>query len=366
MVSYIPIKHFLTAEPVKKGLSRAELRALLLKSGWQPSAVNSYLKKVFRNLEPHVILRVESVSKSFNKSSVLDNVDFDVRSGEIFGIIGMSGAGKTTLLNLIVGFYSPDAGDVLFALPDGSTASITRNPCDFKRFFGFSTQTPSFYSRLTVRENLEYFASLYHIPEPRRSKRCADLLSLVGLKDFAGSVADELSGGMQKRLDIACALIHKPRVLILDEPTADLDPVLRKNFWELVRKINMNGTTIIIASHFLQEIESLCSRIAVLHNHRIVDVGSVDDLKNVYSRNFEVRLKTKSGKYVKLMKFLSKHKNLFSKIFVDEGELVVSVFRPINVLSLILGFVKKHSEVVVSLDVSRPSLGDVFEVLVKK
>ena len=278
----------------------------------------------------------------------------------------MSGAGKTTLLNLIVGFYPPDAGDILYALPDGSTASVINNPDAFKRFFGFSTQTPSFYSSLNVRENLEHFASLYHIPEPHRSRRCSDLLSLVSLKDFSDVLACNLSGGMQKRLDIACALIHKPKVLILDEPTADLDPVLRKNFWDLVRKINMGGTAIIIASHFLHEIESLCSRVAVLHNHKIAVVGTVDELKDIYSKNFEIHLKTKSKKYSKLIAYLSKHKNLFSKISVIDNALVISAHNSDIILRLLLSYFKKCGEPIIYLNVARPSLGDVFEVLIKK
>jgi len=325
-----------------------------------------YIERNFKSVEKGAVISVHNLGKAFDGSHILENVEFDVRSGEIFGIIGMSGAGKTTLLNLLVGFLKPDRGDVLFVLPDGSSSSVFQNVDAVKRLVGFSTQTPSFYSRLTVRENLEHFASLYGLHEPDRTRRCNALMDLVGLKDAREVIASHLSGGMQKRLDIACAIIHDPAILILDEPTADLDPVLRKQFWELIRKINDKGTTIILASHFLAEIELLCSRIAILQNKRIVEIGTADELRNIYSKNYEIYLQTAAGKYGRLVKELEQKKRFFAKVYESDNELIVETPRPERILPAISDYFEKQRDQMISLHVSRPSLGKVFEAVVKR
>ena len=217
-------------------LSRSEIRSLLLKAGWPSNLVQKYLSKV--KPAEGAILHIHGISKSFNGTPVIESADFDVNKGEIFGIIGMSGAGKTTLLNLLVGFLKPDQGDVVFTLPDNSNISIVKQTDLVKKFFGFSTQSPSFYPKLTVIENLEHFGTLAGIPERKIRTRAKELLRLVGLSPAQDVIAEKLSGGMQKRLDIACALMHNPEVLILDEPTADLDPIMRKQLWQLIKDIN--------------------------------------------------------------------------------------------------------------------------------
>jgi len=170
----------LTAE---KGTSRGEIRKLLLQAGWPSAHVNEYIEKTFKKLEKGVIIRVHGLTKTFGEHTVLQNVNFDIRRGEIFGIIGMSGVGKTTLLNLLVNFLKPDYGVVLLALPDGTIQSVFKQPGLVKRHIGFSTQTPSFYNKLTVRENLEHFATLYDITELDKVRRCNALMDLVDLKD---------------------------------------------------------------------------------------------------------------------------------------------------------------------------------------
>jgi ABC-2 type transport system ATP-binding protein len=352
----------ITAE---KGFSRNEIKALLLKAGWPEEQVTNYLEKSFKKLEKDIILRAHGLTKNFGEHKILSNVDFDIRSGEIFGIIGMSGAGKTTLLNILVGFLKTDQGDVVMALPDGTTQSVFKNPQLIRQHIGFSTQTPSFYNKLTVRENLEHFAHLYHLTEPDLTRRCTALMDLVGLKDAKDAIASHLSGGMQKRLDIACALLPDPAVLVLDEPTADLDPLLRKQFWELIRQINQKGTTIIVASHFLAEIELLCSRIAILQNKTIAELGTAEELRNIYSKNYEIYLSTKSRDYKKILAELEKRKRHFVKTTQQSGELVIETPVPEQILPFLAAFFEKEKELE-SLHVERPTLGKVFEAVVKR
>ncbi len=352
----------ITAE---KGLSRNEIKQLLLKAGWSEAQVNSYIERTFKTLEKGTVLRAQGVAKSFEQNKILEGIEFDVKNGEIFGIIGVSGAGKTTLLNILVGFLKPDQGDVLIAMPDGTTQSIFKNPELIKKNVGFSTQTPSFYNKLTVRENLEHFATLYHIAEPDLTRRCNALIELVGLKDARDTIAAHLSGGMQKRLDIACALLNDPMILVLDEPTADLDPILRKRFWELIKQINAKGTTILLASHFLAEIELLCSRIAILQNKKFIEIGTTQELRDIYSRNFEIFFETATQKYGKLLKELQNKRKYFSKITEEAGELVIQTPVPEQVLPIIASYVEKQKDIQ-SLHVARPTLGRVFEAIIKR
>ena len=189
----------------------------LVKAGWPSDLVNEHMNKSVKKSSSLVgsAIFVDNISKRFDSNIVLDNVSLDIRPGEIFGIIGLSGAGKTTLLNLMVGFFEPDKGDVVVHTPDGKAVSIFRSPEVIKSVFGFSTQSPSFYSKLSVKENLAYFGELFGLPPKEIYSRTKELLDLVKLNNFENSLAGNLSGGMQKRLDIACALIHKPNILLL-------------------------------------------------------------------------------------------------------------------------------------------------------
>ena len=180
------------------------------------------------------IVKIIGVSKSFGSKNVLDSIDLDINDGEIFGIIGRSGAGKTTLLESLVGFVPVTKGEISYKSDENGIynfVSILENSDQVKRSIGFSTQTPSFYEKLTVKENLEYFASLYDIPKKFIAERIKKIIELVELNGEENTISENLSGGMQKRLDIACSIINDPKILILDEPTADLDPVLRKHIW---------------------------------------------------------------------------------------------------------------------------------------
>lgn len=352
----------LTAE---QGLSREDIKKLLLNAGWPAKQVNTYIDRTFKHLEKGVILRAHSISKQFNTHLVLQDVNFDIRSGEIFGLIGISGAGKTTLLNILTGFLRPDQGDIFLADPK-HTASVIDNPDIIKKKAGFSTQTPSFYSKLTVQENLEHFGKLYGLQHADLIRRCNALLELTGLKDSRNIQANHLSGGMQKRLDIACALLHDPDILILDEPTADLDPILRKQLWNLIKQINAKGTTIILASHFLAEIELLCDRIAILQNKKIIELGTADELRDIYSKNYEIFLHTKSQHYTPLIDALKKRKQYFASVNQEDDELVIQTPYPEKVLNSISTHLERRTGDIQSLHVAKPTLGRVFESLVKQ
>jgi len=337
----------------------------LVDAGWPSDIVSKHLglEKHPQSLAGSAIF-VNNISKSFGDHEVVKDVSFVVQSGEIFGLIGLSGAGKTTLLNMLVGFIEPTAGDVVVCSSAGQNISVLKSPDLVKSVFGFSSQQPSFYSKLSVKENLAYFGELFGLTNQEIVERSNELLGLVGLSGSENVLGGNLSGGMQKRLDIACALIHHPSILLLDEPTADLDSLLRTQMWRIIKDINQKGTTVIVASHFIEDIENYCSRVAVLNNKTVSLIGSSDEIKNKYTTNYEVQLRTASEDYAYLLSSLKKS-SLFASSKLAEGGIIFYTSTPKKLLSELFRVVGKKGDSIVALDLARPSLKEAFESLVK-
>jgi len=304
------------------------------------------------------LIQFKKITKIFNKKVVLNDVDLDIPYGEIFGIIGKSGSGKTTLLSLLVGFLRPEKGKIFFQEQD-----LSRFTNNLKQQFGFTAQEGSFYPNLTVKENLEYFGTMYNIPLFTIKQKIPEILRLVNLQKAENKLAASLSTGMKKRLDIACAILHNPKVLILDEPTEDLDPLLRKDVLRLLKKINKEkDVTIILTTHLLEEVEYICSRVAILDNKTILISGTVNELKDKYSKNQEIILETYSGKYAWLIKLLKQNK-LVEDIIERDGKLIVYSPKAEGILKYILHELEKKKEKIQDVDLNKPSLSEVFESL---
>jgi len=304
------------------------------------------------------LIQFKNLTKQFGKKVVLQDVNFEINKGEIFGIIGMSGSGKTTLLNTLIGFLEPEEGDILYS-SENQYKSVFKNSMDVRKRFGFATQEPSFYPKLTIEENLDHFGALYNLSKSTRKNNTEKLLKLVGLESEKDQLAQTLSGGMEKRLGIACSLIHNPELLILDEPTANLDPVLREETWNLIKGINKTGTTVIVASHLLEELEESCSRIGILHDHAVIEIGTPDQLKGRYTKNEEIRLRV-SGKHEQIEKAMGKSSYIES--IKKEGDtLVFYTAQPLKALYQILDVVERSNERIISLEASKPSLKEIFE-----
>jgi ABC-2 type transport system ATP-binding protein len=310
------------------------------------------------------IIKAEGISHAYDHRGVLRSVSFGVRKGEIFGLIGPSGAGKTTLLNILVGFVVPSQGDVVVNV-DGKPFSVFREQHRVKRIFGFATQDPSFYGKLTAWENLLHYGALYGLTPAQAAAKASSLLKMVGLWDSRDNLGQNLSGGMQKRLDIACALVHEPPLLILDEPTADIDPLLRQQLWGLIREINRRGTTIILASHFLGEVEQLCSRIGIVHANRLQHVGTADELRRLYTLDHEVEVRLESEKGAKALLDALRGNRRMTKTF-SSGILVrLYTSRPEELIDDVITALAKNRIPYREARVSRPPMREVFEALVK-
>jgi len=210
-------------------------------------------------------IEVIGLRKSYGDLVAVDDVSFTVGSGEFFGILGPNGAGKTTILEMVEGLRRPDSGEVrLLGEP-----SWPRNPRLLPRI-GVQLQASAFFERLTAREQIRTFAALYAVPPARAD----EWLEQVGLTEKAGTRTEKLSGGQLQRLAIACALVHDPDVLFLDEPTAAIDPQARRNLWDLLRSLNEAGRTVVLTTHYMDEAEALCDRVAIMDHGRILQLDS--------------------------------------------------------------------------------------------
>jgi ABC-2 type transport system ATP-binding protein len=322
----------------------------------------------FTMVEP--IFKIEKVSKSFLGHQVLKNISLDVMPGEIIGIIGSSGSGKTTFLNTIVGFIRPDNGDVKFRLNHLLTYknnAIYRSVYDkqsvVKTVYGFASQIPSFYEELTTKENLNYFGVLHNLSKDAINANSETLLSLMSLQQSTNIQSKNLSGGMKRRLDIACSLIHDPEVLLLDEPTSDLDPINRNHIWSLIKKINAKGTTIILSSHHLNELEEICDRIAIIKDGEIIAIDDPDALKKQFIKQQEIIFKTSPGKYENLTKDIPNKYVIDLKI--KDKNIHIHTKDVEKVLMDILEAVKRNDEKLKSIRVVGESLDDVFINILK-
>jgi ABC-2 type transport system ATP-binding protein len=209
-------------------------------------------------------ISARALRKSYGQVKAVDGVSFEVQPGEFYGILGPNGAGKTTTLEMIEGLREPDSGEVtVLGLP-----AWPRNQALLPRI-GVQLQASSFFERLTAREQLQTFASLYGVSADRADA----MLGVVGLEEQAGTRTEKLSGGQAQRLSIACALVHGPEVLFLDEPTGALDPQARRNLWDLLRQISAEGRTVVLTTHHMDEAETLCDRVAIMDHGKILEEG---------------------------------------------------------------------------------------------
>lgn len=223
------------------------------------------------------LISIHNVVKTYNKgdSSVhaLNNVSLDIYEGEIFGLLGVNGAGKTTLSSILATLHPITSGDILF-----KGKSIYNDVYSYRKQLGFCPQYQNLDTLLTVRQNLEFAGRYYLIPEQEVQQRVDELLAKFELKKYEHFKIDALSGGNKQRVLIARAMLHKPALILLDEPTVGLDPDIRKKLWDMIKQLKQEGVTIILTTHYLDEAEYLSDRICILHRGKVVKIESVENL----------------------------------------------------------------------------------------
>jgi ABC-2 type transport system ATP-binding protein len=234
------------------------------------------------------VISVQALTKRFGQLQAVDRISFEVARGELFGLLGPNGAGKTTTISMISGLLRPDAGTVMLG-----EYNLWESPRQAKRLLGLVPQEVALYEVFSARENLFFWGSLYGLSRSELKQSVDEILQRVGLADRAREPVSRYSGGMKRRLNLAIGLVHRPQVLLLDEPTVGIDPQARNAILEIIRDIARQGTTILFTTHHLEEAEKLCDRIAIMDHGRILQTGSVQELAKVVGDHDVITLRGK-------------------------------------------------------------------------
>ncbi len=298
-------------------------------------------------------IKAKNLTKKFNSFTAVDSISFNVKEGEIFGLLGPNGAGKTTTINMLSTLLPQTSGYGEVAGYD-----ISKRKDDVRKSIGIVFQDPALDSDLTGKENLEFHGMIYGMDKPERESRIKDVLNLVELDDKANVLVEKYSGGMKRRLEIGRGLMHKPKVLFLDEPTLGLDTQTRRHVWDYIKKLNKeNKVTVILTTHYMEEADFLCDRIAIIDHGKIVALDTPEKLKDVLggdvvSLEFEEEEKDfmnhlKKFKWIKTMK-------------IHEGELCLSMKEGNKRIPELISLANKFKFRIISVGLRRPSLEDVF------
>ncbi len=299
------------------------------------------------------IIKVENLVKRFGSITAVDNISFEVEEGTIFGFLGPNGAGKTTTINILCTLLSPTSGKAYLNGHDCNSESS-----EVRKSIGIVFQDSSLDKDLTARENLVFHSYLYNVPKTERKERVEDALRFVDLQDRADDLVKKFSGGMKRRLEVARGLIHRPKVLFLDEPTLGLDPQSRTNLWEFITGLpKKHKVTIFMTTHYMEEAE-VCDKIAIIDKGKIIASGTPQELKRIIGGDV-IYLKTDDNK-----KAMEDIKNLFDvEVSEKDGEIFISALKGDACIPEII---REIGERVLSVRMQRPTLNDVFLKLTGK
>ena len=229
------------------------------------------------------LVQVIDLVKTFDKNEAVKGVSFTIGKGEIFGLLGPNGAGKSTTINIMCGYFAPTSGDTLI---DG--ISVSREPMKVKSLLGVVPQEIALYKDFNSLENLEFFGELYGMTAKERKERAEVILQFVGLYERRKEPIKNFSGGMQRRINMAIAMMHNPNFLLMDEPTVGVDPQSRENIFDTIEKLRDQGTTILYTTHYMEEAERLCNHIAIMDDGHIIALGTLEQLLSLRDQTREV------------------------------------------------------------------------------
>jgi ABC-2 type transport system ATP-binding protein len=300
-------------------------------------------------------IRCERLSKTFGDVQALQPLDLAVEAGSIFGFLGRNGAGKTTTIRLLAGLAKPTTGTAWIA-----GVEATQIDSAARQLFGYLPQDPAFYAWMTAREYLGYVAGLFHIDGAERERRVEEMLALAGLEDAARRRIGGFSGGMQQRLGIAQAFIHRPPVLLLDEPTSSLDPAGRYEVLELIASLR-GQATVFLSSHILSDVERVCDTVGIIHRGQLLLVAGRDELLAQYATNV-ISLQVERDSLPALDRFVAdlQAQSWVAGVTADDNELRVAVLDPAASKRSLWPLVAEHGLALTRYEWIRPSLEEVF------
>ncbi|MCD1295234.1 multidrug ABC transporter ATP-binding protein [Methanocella sp. CWC-04] len=295
-------------------------------------------------------IAINGLTKKFDKLTAVDNVDLEIKDGEFFGLLGPNGAGKTTLIRTLVGLSIPTSGNATIFGRD-----VVNDMYESRELIGVVPQEFNFDENLTVKEILTYHAGYYGISRKEREERADRILEFLEIKEKAGQLCNKLSGGMKRRVLIGRALMQQPKVLFLDEPTTGVDVQLRRNLWVMLKELNARGTTIVLTTHYIEEAESLCDRVAIMDHGKIIALGTPEELKRSSDSINRIELEI-SGNEIPDIKMIpgvlsySRKEDILTVRVTDTGTAAVAL----------LDYLKTHGVSVRSMHIRESTLEDVF------
>jgi len=299
------------------------------------------------------LLKVDSLYKSFGSTKAVDGISFEVERGEVFGLLGPNGAGKSTTISMVSTLIPPTKGEVLF-----EGVNIFKEPKSLRRSLGVVPQDIALYPTLTGYENLTFWGNMYNLKGAGLKKRIDEVAEVIGLNGRMKDRVDKYSGGMKRRLNIGAALLHKPELLIMDEPTVGIDPQSRNHILDTVLELNRQGMTIIYTSHYMEEAEYLCSRICIMDQGKIITSGTQEELVELIKGEMQVSLKLDRIDRDILGRLRSI--NGVAKAELLQDEIAVSGKNVDIILADIIAKVTEHGRRISSIDVKKPNLEAVF------
>ncbi len=305
------------------------------------------------------IIEVKHLTKKYKNLKAVDDLSFTVREGEILGLLGPNGSGKSTTINCILSLLQFNQGSITIF-----DKEMSPNAYDIKKDIGVFFQEVAVFDELRVWEKLDYFCVLYIKDKTTREQYINDAIALVGLEDFKKFYPKQLSGGLLRRLNIACGIAHKPKIIFLDEPTVAVDPQSRNNILEGIRILRDRGATIVYTTHYMEEVEILCDRIIILDKGRIIASGTSDELKELASieEKVSVEIPSLDEKYIQI---LSQLKHVDTVIY-EHQMLIITYKKGKNNLVDLIDYLKRENITYNKIYSERPTLNDVFLELTGK
>ncbi|WP_410768536.1 ATP-binding cassette domain-containing protein [Fontibacillus sp. BL9] len=300
------------------------------------------------------MLEAVELRKVFKGKTAVDNVSLYLDEGESVGLLGPNGAGKSTTISMISSLLTPNSGDVRL-----NGASIVSKPQLIRRILGVVPQEIALYEALSAYENLKFFGRIYRLKGHELEMKIQEVLEMVGLRDRQKELIKSYSGGMKRRINIATALLHDPKIVIMDEPTVGIDPQSRSHILETVRRLNREkGTTVLYTSHYMEEVEQLCSRVYIMDHGRIIASGTTDELRRILSSEDTLLLQLDKQSH----ELANELRSLPAVRQVDETEngLKLIVAKQNQFLSTVVQATERHQVQLVNIHVQTPSLEDVF------
>lgn len=301
-------------------------------------------------------LEIKNLTKKFGDFIAVDNISLAIKQGEIFGFLGSNGAGKSTTINMIAGLLRSNEGEI------NILGKSTKKHSRFAKMnIGIVPQDLAIYEELTAYENVKFFAGLYGLRGAELKARVEEALQFVGLSDKHKSYPKNFSGGMKRRLNIACAIAHRPKLIIMDEPTVGIDPQSRNYILQSVRKLNEMGSTIIYTSHYMEEVEEICTKIAIVDHGKVIAEGTKEQLKSIITDTKDIWIEVKSVENMDVTKL--KEINGVKAVQIEENVIKVNSDTGVNNLNKIIQHFINHDIEIRSLEEQAPNLETVFLTL---